>query len=177
MLGGLLSGHPCPGGWINESGHFEYRSKNPAARRFIPALAIMPKTERERNGWPTRFRESAARPSENKPDAPVFHRGVNLQTSEAAMKAMLLTSALAVAVIGTATIGAAPAQAQNYPWCAYYAMGNDGGGTNCGFVTYEQCMTTLSGMGGFCEPNTQYRAPVGPSGAYRARARAHGHRS
>lgn len=94
------------------------------------------------------------------------------------MKGMLLTSGFAAAVIGTAMIGdAAPAQAQNYPWCAYYAMGDDGGGTNCGFVSYEQCMATLSGMGGFCNRNTQYQPPAGPIGEHRARARAHKHGS
>ena len=94
------------------------------------------------------------------------------------MKRMLLTSSFAAAVVGTAMIGvAAPARAQNYPWCAYYAMGDDGGGTNCGFVTYEQCMTTLSGMGGFCVQNNQYRPPAGPSGERRARAHVHKHHS
>jgi hypothetical protein len=39
------------------------------------------------------------------------------------------------------------AQAQNYPWCAYYSMGDDGGGTNCGFTTFEQCMETARGLG------------------------------
>ena len=28
----------------------------------------------------------------------------------------------------------APAQAQQYPWCAYYTGGRDGGGTNCASV-------------------------------------------
>lgn len=94
------------------------------------------------------------------------------------MKAMLLTSGFAAAVIGAAMIGAtAPARAQNYPWCAQYAMGDDGGGTNCGFVSFEQCMTTLSGMGGFCNRNTQYQPPAGPSGLHRVRVRAHKHRS
>jgi hypothetical protein len=94
------------------------------------------------------------------------------------MKAMLPTLALAAVAIGAAMVGAAaPAQAQNYPWCAYYAMGEDGGGTNCGFVSYEQCMATLSGMGGFCIQNNQYRPPAGPSGGHRARSRAHKHRS
>ena len=44
------------------------------------------------------------------------------------------------------------AVAQNYPWCADYASGV----SNCGFVTFEQCLATLSGMGGFCNRNTQY---------------------
>jgi hypothetical protein len=76
-------------------------------------------------------------------------------------------------MIGTA----APAQAQNYPWCAQYAMGDDGGGTNCGFVSYEQCMATLAGMGGFCNRNTQYRPLAAPIGEQRARSHGHKHRS
>jgi Protein of unknown function (DUF3551) len=57
-------------------------------------------------------------------------------------------------VFATGTL-ATHAWAQNYPWCAYYNTG-DGGGTNCGFVTREQCMVTVSGIGGHCEPNNQY---------------------
>jgi hypothetical protein len=53
------------------------------------------------------------------------------------------------------------AHAQNYPWCAYYG-GVGGGGTNCGFMTFQQCMTSASGIGGSCEPNTQYVPPPGP---------------
>jgi hypothetical protein len=47
------------------------------------------------------------------------------------------------------------ADAQDYPWCAFYS-GNMGGARNCGFSTYEQCMAALSGNGGFCARNTQY---------------------
>ena len=54
------------------------------------------------------------------------------------------------------------AQAQNYPWCAQYA-GAGGGATNCGFVSYAQCMQTLQGMGGFCVQNTQYVPPAASS--------------
>jgi hypothetical protein len=54
------------------------------------------------------------------------------------------------------------AHAQNYPWCAQYGGGTMGGGVNCGFTTYEQCMATLSGNGGFCNRNTQYVPPPGP---------------
>jgi len=56
------------------------------------------------------------------------------------------------AFIGT---GAA-AHAQNYPWCAMFA---DGAGANCGFSTYEQCMATARGSGGYCEKNNVYVAP------------------
>jgi hypothetical protein len=51
------------------------------------------------------------------------------------------------------------AEAQNYPWCAYYGRGD---GTNCGFTTFAQCMATVSGIGGFCNINTQYIPPPGP---------------
>jgi Protein of unknown function (DUF3551) len=32
-------------------------------------------------------------------------------------------------------------------WCARYG---GGGGTNCGFHSYEQCQAAVSGTGGFC---------------------------
>jgi len=46
------------------------------------------------------------------------------------------------------------AQAQNYPWCAQYTT--RGGARNCGFVSWQQCMATVSGVGGFCERNYMY---------------------
>ncbi len=52
----------------------------------------------------------------------------------------LLLSALAV-IAASAALGT-PAQAQNYPWCALYNGGGAGGGTNCGFVSFAQCMAT-----------------------------------
>ena len=42
-----------------------------------------------------------------------------------------------------------------YPWCAVYG-GDAGGASNCGFLTIQQCRETISGMGGFCEPNQFY---------------------
>jgi len=58
-------------------------------------------------------------------------------------------------LFGVAAIGTR-AGAQNYPWCAQYSGG--GGGTNCGFTTYGQCMATASGLGS-CTQNTQYQPP------------------
>jgi hypothetical protein len=68
----------------------------------------------------------------------------------------------ALAVIGAASAFSVPARAQNYPWCAIYNGGAVGGGTNCGFVSYEQCMATARGLGNFCTRNTQYVPPPGP---------------
>jgi hypothetical protein len=36
-------------------------------------------------------------------------------------------------------------------WCAHY--GFQGGATNCGFYSFEQCQAARSGNGGFCQPN------------------------
>jgi Protein of unknown function (DUF3551) len=52
-----------------------------------------------------------------------------------------------------------PAEAQNYPWCAYENL--RGGATNCGFSTFQQCLATVSGIGGSCGPNPQYQRSPG----------------
>jgi hypothetical protein len=59
----------------------------------------------------------------------------------------------------TAAIGT-PAEAANYPWCAYYGATIGGGGTNCGFTSFQQCLATVSGIGGYCAENTQYQPPA-----------------
>ena len=42
-----------------------------------------------------------------------------------------------------------------YAWCANYDS-RGFGGSNCGFSTWNQCMATVSGVGGFCVPNQFY---------------------
>ena len=69
---------------------------------------------------------------------------------------------LALSVIAATTVFNTPTKAQNYPWCAIYSGGMGGGGTNCGFTTFQQCMETARGLGSFCQPNTQYVPPPGP---------------
>jgi hypothetical protein len=54
---------------------------------------------------------------------------------------------------------ATPAYAQNYPWCAYYSGAFDD--SNCGFVSFAQCMADVSGIGGFCQRNNTYVPPGG----------------
>ena len=71
------------------------------------------------------------------------------------------------ALVGTALLGSTPAFSMPYdpyPWCAVYG-GRGGGGTNCGFLTIEQCRATVRGIGGFCAPNQFYN----PRPAARAR--------
>ena len=63
-----------------------------------------------------------------------------------------------VAIAALAAL-ARPAAAIEYPWCAQYG-GKGDGGRNCGFSTFEQCMATVSGIGGFCERNSFYTGPA-----------------
>ena len=56
---------------------------------------------------------------------------------------------------GAALNGAAvdTARADQYKWCAIMGGGNDGGMTNCYFVTLAQCQAYVSGVGGYCQPS------------------------
>jgi Protein of unknown function (DUF3551) len=64
------------------------------------------------------------------------------------------------AVLATTLLGTAgPASADPYKWCAAYGGMGGGGGTNCGFLTLEQCRATVSGIGGSCEQNRFYTGP------------------
>lgn len=63
---------------------------------------------------------------------------------------------LAALAAGASVSLAPPAAADPYKWCAQYGGFWGGGGRNCGFVTYRQCMATVSGIGGSCEPNPFY---------------------
>jgi hypothetical protein len=78
------------------------------------------------------------------------------------MRILLLSLLLSFGILAGVSAFGSVALAQNYPWCAQYSGGQNGGGQNCGFTTFEQCMATVSGIGGFCNLNTQYVPPPGP---------------
>ena len=82
---------------------------------------------------------------------------------------MSIRSIALVSVLLPVALAQTPAHAYDmpydpYPWCAVYG-GDAGGASNCGFLTIDQCRATISGMGGFCEPNQFYN----PHPAARAR--------
>lgn len=81
-------------------------------------------------------------------------------------------SLVVFAILTAAVAFTVPAAAQNYPWCAQYG-GRDSGASNCGFVSFAQCMATVGGIGGFCERNNQYVPPPGPHPNPRVRHRPH----
>jgi hypothetical protein len=70
-------------------------------------------------------------------------------------------------IVVTAGLGSR-VEAQNYPWCAVYDMGDSS--NNCGFVTRDQCMATVSGIGGFCQQNDWYHPPGGATSRHRSPA-------
>jgi len=60
---------------------------------------------------------------------------------------------------GTLAAGLA-VRADPYRWCA---VGGTSGGTNCGFVTLDQCNASISGVGGSCEPRQILPANLSPA--------------
>ena len=69
------------------------------------------------------------------------------------MRGFIIGGAVALAFIIEAA--GTQAQAREYPWCAFY--GGIGSTTyNCGFDSYQQCLATISGVGGRCQQNPRY---------------------
>ncbi|HUC48463.1 MAG TPA: DUF3551 domain-containing protein [Xanthobacteraceae bacterium] len=75
-----------------------------------------------------------------------------MKTSVSVFQALAVAGAIGLMAAAT------PARAQNYPWCARYGTPYDD--TSCGFVSYEQCMASVSGIGGFCEKNDTFKPPL-----------------
>jgi uncharacterized protein DUF3551 len=65
---------------------------------------------------------------------------------------LVAAAVIALAVV-LAGVVAAPetARAQYAPWCAQY--GAQTGSYDCSYYTFEQCMATVRGVGGFCQQN------------------------
>ena len=69
---------------------------------------------------------------------------------------LVLSLALAAGSVLVIGLAAQPAKADPYRWCADYGGGGDGGGTNCYFLTLQQCQWAISGNGGSCRENGFY---------------------
>jgi len=86
------------------------------------------------------------------------------------MRPLLFLLAVFALGFALATGVSGPAAAIEYPWCANFA---DGAGSNCGFTTYEQCMLTARGTGGYCAENTFYQPPAAAARSRPARHNRH----
>jgi Protein of unknown function (DUF3551) len=83
-------------------------------------------------------------------------------------------SMLSLFLIAAAPLGeiqTASAQSPTtYPWCSRYFARGGSGATSCYFTSYAQCMTTVSGIGGYCFQNPYRRAaPTGSTAQPRRR--------
>ena len=74
-----------------------------------------------------------------------------------------------IALTGVSLLASRPqpseAAAYNLPWCARYF--DQSGITACSFYSYQQCMASVSGVGGFCLQNPNVPPPPPPYAAYR----------
>jgi hypothetical protein len=86
--------------------------------------------------------------------------------------ALLLVSAV---LLGDTQVGHAQAAATSYPWCALYLGGRATGARSCYYASREQCMETMSGIGGLCVESPYYHAPLAPP-QHHAEARSRHHR-
>ena len=82
-----------------------------------------------------------------------------------------VTIAAFVSLLVLCGLSAIPAAADPYRWCAVLG-GTADAGTNCYFMTLEQCRATISGVGGFCTPNNFYTGSAVTDGSPRSRNRA-----
>jgi len=71
------------------------------------------------------------------------------------MRKLLLAGSCVAILTGFAAAPADAQQAREYPWCARY----DWTTSNCGFVSFQQCLATIQGIGGRCEINPRYTPP------------------
>ncbi len=74
------------------------------------------------------------------------------------MRMMLFAVAALLALMGDVRPGAAHGWYPWFPWCAQHA--DRSGITECSFVTFEQCLATVRGMGGSCIQNWRPPPPL-----------------
>ena len=73
---------------------------------------------------------------------------------------------LTLLFIAATLVGETAASAQSagsYPWCAIYYRMDAGGTPSCYFDTRQQCMETISGLGGLCVENQYYHGTAVPA--------------
>src|SRR5262245_8143076 len=63
-------------------------------------------------------------------------------------------------LLAAASMYVGSASGQSAKWCAINSVG---GGTNCGFVSMDQCRASISGVGGVCEPRQVVPANLSPA--------------
>jgi hypothetical protein len=85
------------------------------------------------------------------------------------MKKLLVVLAIASTATVLQAQTAAAQDSRSYPWCAEYS--DDIGAMSCSFVSMQQCLADVSGVGGFCMENPGYRAPAIAAAPRRTKAK------
>jgi Protein of unknown function (DUF3551) len=80
-----------------------------------------------------------------------FHMG-EIEMSQSTVFVVILT------ILALAVVPAAAQSPYSYPWCLRGAKGS----TSCYYNSYRECMTTLSGRGGWCSRSPYYHGPDRP---------------
>ncbi len=90
------------------------------------------------------------------------------------MRLPTLTMLFIAATLPSETTASAQS-AGSYPWCAIYYRMDAGGTPSCYFDTRQQCMETISGIGGLCVENQYYHgaAALAPRRAHVAKVHKH----
>jgi Protein of unknown function (DUF3551) len=90
---------------------------------------------------------------------------------------MTRTSIIVLFVVAAALLGETQVSnaqsAYSYPWCAIYLGGSGSpGAMSCYYTSWEQCWTTMLGIGGNCVESPYYRAQPTPL-SHRANVKPH----
>lgn len=82
---------------------------------------------------------------------------------------IVLAAAVLIAVTASPSAHADP-----YKWCALYGGNAIDGSKGCWFTTLEQCQATVTGLAGWCIPNTFSSEPdAAPVKRMKKRASVH----
>ena len=68
---------------------------------------------------------------------------------------------IAAALLGETQVSNAQQSAYSYPWCSLGA-GKESNALSCYYTSWEQCRTTMSGIGGNCVQSPYYHGEVTP---------------
>jgi hypothetical protein len=86
--------------------------------------------------------------------------GVAISQDIPMFRPMILSLILASTALVCAAESASAQSPYSYPWCSRQPV-HEGATTSCYFTSYQQCMTTISGIGGWCYQNPAYYAASG----------------
>lgn len=78
-----------------------------------------------------------------------------------------MRTSAAVATIATVLLIGAAGPVQAAPWCAWFTGYSSN--YDCSYFTFEQCLATIRGVGGYCASNVYPEPPLYPPPPHRKR--------